>query len=170
MTEIIPLNETITTNDTVTYDAGPGKAYNPVTITVNVPPPKILIDAVAAPSSSPISLSTFRTMSTTDPLTIPPYNTLVSISNTRNSLYTVSIQPNPTSSNILSEYSFTSGTVYGFVPTQAATNVQINLLSSNLRVFDVDIEYGSSVLTDETSVSNNFFTFSKLPTNDPDAF
>lgn len=38
MTEIIPLTETITTNDTHTYDAGPNKAYNPVTITTDIPP------------------------------------------------------------------------------------------------------------------------------------
>lgn len=37
MTQIIPLSETITTNDTHTYDAGPNKAYNPVVITTKIP-------------------------------------------------------------------------------------------------------------------------------------
>lgn len=46
MTEIIPLNETITTNDTFTYEAGPNKAYNPVTITTNIPPSPLHINQI----------------------------------------------------------------------------------------------------------------------------
>lgn len=88
MTEIVRLTETITTNDTFTFDAGANKAYNPVVITTNIPLPRLTHFSLSAADpwysfytpqlpQTPISLSSLTRTGVQRSITLSPTSILV---------------------------------------------------------------------------------------------